>query len=98
MSRSQLWWILTFPYSNESESTLGEVLATVDIYDVTTGVWSSTATGAGSLSDARELLVGAGANNVIVFAGGAYVSFAVLLCLTPSKRRTRGFQWMGQCH
>lgn len=42
----------------------------VDIYDVATGKWSSTGTGAGQLSVARRDLAAAAAGNLIVFAGG----------------------------
>ena len=47
--------------------------STVDIYDVSTGTWNSTATGAGQLSVARWGLAAAAAGNKIVFAGGSYV-------------------------
>lgn len=51
--------------------TIGTTLATVDIYDVTTGIWTSTGTGAGSLSVARYYLAAAAAGTKVVFAGGA---------------------------
>lgn len=42
----------------------------VDIYDITTGQFTSTSTGAGRLSEARANLVAAAAGNKIIFAGG----------------------------
>lgn len=50
---------------------------TVDIYDIVTGLWNSTALGAGSLSIARGSLAGAGAASKIVFGGGNSASGAV---------------------
>lgn len=46
----------------------------VDIYDINTGQWNSTSTGAGSLSVPRFALAAASLGNIIVFAGGLYVS------------------------
>ncbi len=46
----------------------------VDIYDVAAAQWSSTATGAGSLSLARDSMAAAGAGSKIVFAGGCHPS------------------------
>lgn len=42
----------------------------VDIFDAITGRWTSTSSGAGSLSVARSSLAAAGAGDKIVFAGG----------------------------
>ena len=50
-------------------SGLGPV-DTVDIYDVSTGQWNSTSTGAGSLGVARYLLAAAATGSKVVFAGG----------------------------
>lgn len=50
------------------------VYSTVDIYDVSTGQWTSSGTGAGSLSVARYLLAAAGVDNKIVFGGGRYTT------------------------
>lgn len=44
--------------------------AQADLYDISTGVWSS----AGQLSVARFDLAAAAAGNKIVFAGGLYVA------------------------
>ena len=46
------------------------VFNTVDIYDVITGQWNSTATGAGILSVARYYLAAAATGNKVIFAGG----------------------------
>lgn len=51
----------------------GAATSTVDIYDVNSGQWSSTSTGAGSLSAARFDLAAASLGNKIIFAGGRYV-------------------------
>lgn len=57
----------------------------VDIYDTRDGAWVSTyslPTSAGKLNVERELLVGAAAGGVIVFAGGRYRARASGLFLT----------------
>lgn len=46
------------------------VVATVDIYDVNTGLWNFTT---GQLSVARFAAVAAGIGNKVVVAGGVYV-------------------------
>lgn len=64
--------------------------AAVDIYDVSTATWTSTLTGAGELSVSRYGLAAAAAaaGNMIVFAGGVYVTsehsnyaFSLTVCL-----------------
>ena len=59
----------------------GIMSPTVDIYDSNTGLWNSTATGAGSLSVARYWLAAASAGTKVVFAGGRC---APLLSCSPS--------------
>lgn len=55
-----------FPYTPETLS------ATVDIYNVTSQSWTSSSTGAGSLSAPRSLMAAAAAGTKVVFAGGVY--------------------------
>lgn len=57
------------------------VLATVDIYNLGTGLWRSTATGIGQLSVARGFLAVAALGSQILFAGGLYASVSVLCFL-----------------
>lgn len=42
------------------------------MYDTSTGIWNSSATGAGQLSVARDSHTAAAAGTKIVFAGGTY--------------------------
>ena len=73
-SHSYFLWLYIYIYIIKTGHSDGTTMwATVDIYDVITGQWNSTATGAGSLSIARYLLAGAATGNKIVFAGGEYV-------------------------
>lgn len=68
-------------YSLVAASTINKVIfaggiptgTVVDIYDVPTGTWNSTATGAGQLSVGRTWLAGGATGNKIIFAGGMYV-------------------------
>lgn len=55
-----------FPYTPATLS------ATVDIYNVTSQSWTSSSTGAGSLSAPRYLMAAAAAGTKVVFAGGVY--------------------------
>ena len=58
------------------------VLATVDTYNLGTGLWRSTATGIGQLSVARGFLAVAALGSQVVFAGGMYASVSVTLFFT----------------
>lgn len=49
-----------------------DAVATVDIYDINTGIWNSTA---GQLSVARTEAAAAGIGNKVVIAGGACVIY-----------------------
>lgn len=51
-------------------SGAGFFSATVDIFDVASGAWNSTTTGAGQLSIARQYLAAASTGSIIIFAGG----------------------------
>lgn len=53
--------------------------STVDIYDINTGQWNSSA---GQLSIARAYLAAAAGGNKIIFAGGLYDANSRLLLLT----------------
>lgn len=57
-----------------------QYLSTVDIFDVVTGIWTSTSTGAGSISAARSRLVGVRlGDDRVMFAGG--MMCVVFYCL-----------------
>ena len=67
-------FLLSAAGSSHFRHSNGAELNIVDIYDVTTAVWRSTATDAGSLSIARQALAAAGAGLKAIFAGGTYVT------------------------
>lgn len=61
------------------------IVDTVDVFDVDSGSWQSTATGVGQLSLARAFMASASTGTKIVFAGGRSVFSAADMAHTTSK-------------
>ena len=74
---------------NLLDSSSSGASAVVDIFNIQTMSWSSTSTGAGSLSVARAGLSAAAAGELIAFAGGSNgTSYGLLLLIHHSRHFT----------
>jgi hypothetical protein len=68
-----------------SSGSIAGYSTTVDIYDVSTGLWNSTSKGAGKLSVPRTSLSGAGIGGTIIFAGGGCAPDRLCLLLLTAR-------------